>query len=142
METIRHYALDRGAISLEHAIRSSTALPARIMDLKDRGQIREGYAADIVVFDLATIRDKATFFEPHQHSEGIEHRIVDILANPLVLLAPLLAARVRPQGQIVLSGVLAAQVGLVVDTYARWFNIAPWRDEEGWVALVGLRQSD
>jgi N-acyl-D-amino-acid deacylase len=74
---IRHYALDRGAISLEHAIRSATALPARIMDLKDRGQLREGFAADIVVFDLATIRDKATFFEPHQHSEGIDHVFIN-----------------------------------------------------------------
>jgi N-acyl-D-amino-acid deacylase len=74
---IRHYALDRGAISFEHAIRSSTALPARIMDLKDRGQLREGFAADIVIFDLATIRDKATFFEPHQHSEGIEYVFIN-----------------------------------------------------------------
>ncbi|MBY0497309.1 MAG: amidohydrolase family protein [Cyanobacteria bacterium] len=74
---IRHYALDRGAISLEHAIRASTSLPARIMDLKDRGQIREGFAADIVIFDLATIRDKATFFEPHQHSEGIDYVFIN-----------------------------------------------------------------
>jgi N-acyl-D-amino-acid deacylase len=74
---IRHYSIERGAISLEHAIRSATALPARIMDLKDRGQIREGFAADIVVFDLATIRDKATFFEPHQHSEGIDHVLIN-----------------------------------------------------------------
>ena len=74
---IRHYAIDRGAITLEHAIRSSTSLPARIMDLKDRGQIREGFAADIVVFDLATIRDKATFFEPHQHSEGVDYVFVN-----------------------------------------------------------------
>ena len=74
---IRHYAIDRGAISLEHAIRSSTSLPARIMDLKDRGQIREGFAADIVIFDLATIRDKATFFEPHQHSEGIDYVFIN-----------------------------------------------------------------
>jgi N-acyl-D-amino-acid deacylase len=77
---IRHYALERGAISLEHAIRSSTALPARIMSLNDRGQIREGFAADIVVFDLATIRDKATFFEPHQHSEGVEHVFINGVA--------------------------------------------------------------
>jgi N-acyl-D-amino-acid deacylase len=77
---IRHYALERGAISLEHAIRSSTALPARIMGLNDRGQIREGFAADIVVFDLATIRDKATFFEPHQHSEGVEHVFINGVA--------------------------------------------------------------
>lgn len=74
---IRHYALDRGVISLEAAIRSSTSLPAQIMGLKDRGQVREGMAADLVVFDLATIRDKATFFEPHQHSEGIEFVFVN-----------------------------------------------------------------
>ena len=74
---IRHYALDRGAITLEHAIRSSTSLPARIMGLKDRGQIREGLAADLVVFDLATIRDKATFFEPHQHSEGVDYVFIN-----------------------------------------------------------------
>ena len=77
---IRHYALDRGAISLEHAIRSSTSLPARIMRLSDRGQIREGFAADLVVFDLATIRDKATFFEPHQHSDGVEHVFINGVA--------------------------------------------------------------
>jgi N-acyl-D-amino-acid deacylase len=77
---IRHYALDRGAISIEHAIRSSTSLPALIMGLKDRGLIREGMAADLVIFDLATIRDKATFFEPHQYSEGIDHVFVNGVA--------------------------------------------------------------
>ena len=78
---IRHYALDRGAISLEHAIRASTSLPARIMRLGDRGQIRDGMAADIVVFDVARIRDKATFFEPHQHSDGVEHVFVNGVAR-------------------------------------------------------------
>jgi len=77
---IRHYALDRGAISLEAAIRSSTSLPAQIMGLRDRGQIREGMAADLVVFDLNTIRDKATFFEPHQYSEGIDYVFVNGVA--------------------------------------------------------------
>jgi N-acyl-D-amino-acid deacylase len=77
---IRHYALERGAISLEHAIRSATTLPARIMGLNDRGQIREGFAADLVVFDIATIRDRATFFEPHQHSDGIEHVFINGIA--------------------------------------------------------------
>jgi N-acyl-D-amino-acid deacylase len=77
---IRHYALERAAISVEHAIRSSTSLPALIMGLKDRGMIREGLAADLVVFDLATIRDKATFFEPHQYSEGVEYVFVNGVA--------------------------------------------------------------
>jgi N-acyl-D-amino-acid deacylase len=74
---IRHYVLDRGVITLEHAIRSMTSLPATILGLKDRGLIREGNAADIVVFDLNTIRDKSTFFQPHQYSEGIDHVLVN-----------------------------------------------------------------
>jgi N-acyl-D-amino-acid deacylase len=77
---IRHYALERGAISIESAIRSSTSLPAQLMRLQDRGQIRAGMAADIVVFDLNTIRDKATFFEPHQYSEGIDFVFVNGVA--------------------------------------------------------------
>lgn len=77
---IRHYALERGVISLEHAIRAATSLPARIMRLPDRGQIREGMAADLVVFDINTIRDTATFFEPHQHSEGIRYVFVNGVA--------------------------------------------------------------
>jgi N-acyl-D-amino-acid deacylase len=77
---IRHYVLDRGAITLEHAIRAASALPATIMRLKDRGLIREGLAADLVVFDLATVRDKATFFEPHQHSDGIDYVFVNGVA--------------------------------------------------------------
>jgi N-acyl-D-amino-acid deacylase len=74
---IRHYVIDRGAITLEQAIRSSTSLPAMILGLKDRGLIREGNAADLVVFDLTTIRDKSTFFQPHQYSEGIDYVFVN-----------------------------------------------------------------
>ncbi|MDA1307765.1 MAG: amidohydrolase family protein, partial [Acidobacteria bacterium] len=77
---IRHYALTRGVITVEQAIRSSTSLPALIMGLKDRGIIREGMVADLVVFDLTTIRDVATFFEPHQYSEGVEHVFVNGVA--------------------------------------------------------------
>lgn len=77
---IRHYALDRGAVTLEAAIRSSTSLPAQIMGLRDRGQIREGMAADLVIFDLETIRDTATFFEPHQYAEGVDYVFVNGVA--------------------------------------------------------------
>jgi N-acyl-D-amino-acid deacylase len=68
---IRHYTLDRGAITLPHAIRSMTSLGAQIMGLKDRGLVQRGYWADLVVVDLATIEDKATFTEPHQYPTGI-----------------------------------------------------------------------
>ncbi|MFC1628923.1 amidohydrolase family protein [Gemmatimonadota bacterium] len=74
---IRHYALDQGVISVEDAVRTSTSLPAQILGLRDRGQIREGFRADIVVFDLKTIRDTATFFEPHQYAEGIDYVMVN-----------------------------------------------------------------
>ncbi|HEX7049755.1 MAG TPA: D-aminoacylase [Longimicrobiales bacterium] len=74
---IRRYAIERGVLSVEDAIRSMTSLPAQILGLRDRGMIREGYAADIVVFDLERIRDTATFFEPHQYPEGIEAVLVN-----------------------------------------------------------------
>lgn len=74
---IRHYALEQGVISVEDAVRTSTSLPAQILGLRDRGQIREGFRADIVVFDLETIRDTATFFEPHRYAEGIDYVLVN-----------------------------------------------------------------
>jgi N-acyl-D-amino-acid deacylase len=74
---IRHFALDHGIITLEDAIRSSTSLPAQIMGLKDRGVIREGAYADLVIFDIATIRDVATFEDPHQYPEGIDYVFVN-----------------------------------------------------------------
>jgi len=64
----------------------------------------------------------------------------NILANPLVLLAPALAARVREGGRIVLSGILTPQAHEVVAAYARWFNIHVWDEDEGWVALCGVRR--
>jgi N-acyl-D-amino-acid deacylase len=54
-----------------------TSLPAQIVGLRDRGQLREGMVADVVVFDLGTIRDKATFFQPHQYAEGVELVLVN-----------------------------------------------------------------
>jgi N-acyl-D-amino-acid deacylase len=74
---IRHYAMTVDALSVEAAIRSQSSLPARIMGLRDRGEIREGNWADLVVFDLDAIRDEATFFEPHRHASGIDHVIVN-----------------------------------------------------------------
>ena len=87
---IRHYALTVGALSLESAIRAQTSLPARIMGLADRGEIREGNWADLVVFDLETIADQATFVEPHQHATGIDHVLVNgefVLEDGEILMA-------------------------------------------------------
>lgn len=74
---IAHYAKTRGVITMEHAVRSATSLPAQFMGFSDRGLLREGNIADILVFDPDKIQDKATFFEPHQYPEGIEQVIVN-----------------------------------------------------------------
>lgn len=74
---IRRYALERGILSLEAAVRSATSLPAQILQLPDRGLIREGYHADLVVLELERLRDTATFFEPHQYAEGIAYVLVN-----------------------------------------------------------------
>jgi ribosomal protein L11 methyltransferase len=65
--------------------------------------------------------------------------VANILANPLRLLAPALAARVRAGGRILLSGVLAPQADDVIAAYSPWFRIGAWRDDDGWVALEGTR---
>ena len=65
--------------------------------------------------------------------------LANILANPLELLAPLLAERVANGGTIVLSGILEAQAGALTAAYRRWFNMEPWARDCGWVALVGAR---
>jgi ribosomal protein L11 methyltransferase len=65
--------------------------------------------------------------------------VANILTNPLRLLAPALAARVRPGGRIVLSGILESQAADVIAVYRDWFKIEVWRADDGWVALEGVR---
>ncbi len=74
---IRKYVIEDRVIGLAAAIHSMTGLPASVFRLKDRGELREGTYADIVVFDLAKVDDPATFTEPHQLAKGM----VDVLVN-------------------------------------------------------------
>ena len=76
---IRRYAIDKQIISLPFAIRSMTSLPAQIMGLSDRGWIRAGYWADLVLFD-ESIEDTATFTQPHQYPKGIPFVFVNGVA--------------------------------------------------------------
>jgi N-acyl-D-amino-acid deacylase len=71
------YVRDRRVVSLEFAIRSMTSLPASVFGLTDRGIIRPGAFADLVIFDPATIRDMATYKEPQKLAEGVS----DVLVN-------------------------------------------------------------
>ena len=74
---LHRYVNTLGAIDLSFAVHTATGLPAEIIGLRDRGLIRTGQWADIVIFDAKRIRDKATFSDPHQHSEGIEWVLVN-----------------------------------------------------------------
>jgi N-acyl-D-amino-acid deacylase len=71
------YVRDEKVIGLEEAIRRMTSLPAQKFRLRDRGLIREGLAADLVVFDEKTVSDRSTFSTPHAYSEGFRHVIVN-----------------------------------------------------------------
>lgn len=71
------YVRDEKVISLEEAVRKLAALPAQNMRIDRRGELKEGFFADVVVFDPATIRDNATFVEPHQYASGILHVFVN-----------------------------------------------------------------
>ena len=74
---IRRFAMEKGIGTVENAVRTMTSLPAQILGLRDRGLVREGMRADLVVFDLDGIRDMATALEPHQYAEGIDYVVVN-----------------------------------------------------------------
>jgi N-acyl-D-amino-acid deacylase len=74
---LRMYVVEERVLELESAIRSMTSLPATVMNVRDRGVLRAGAFADIVVFDLERINDPATYQDPHQLAEGMVHVLVN-----------------------------------------------------------------
>jgi N-acyl-D-amino-acid deacylase len=89
---IQKYVREQGVITLEEAVRKMTSLPARRFQLAERGELRDGWYADIVVFDAGQIRDVATYEQPRQHPPGIQ--------------------------AVLVNGVLAADAGRQVDHHA------------------------
>jgi N-acyl-D-aspartate/D-glutamate deacylase len=77
-----HYVRDRKVLTLEDAVRKMTSLPAGILGFSDRGALREGFAADIVVFDPSRVRDTATFEKPKSYAEGVPY----VLVNGVVVI--------------------------------------------------------
>jgi len=74
---LRHYVLEKKALSLEDAIRKMTSWPAERIGLRDRGVLAKGMAADVVVIDPKEVRDVATFDNPHRFPEGVKYVIVN-----------------------------------------------------------------
>lgn len=81
---LAEFVRDRGLLTLEDAVRRMTSLPARTFGFLDRGIVRPGFVADLVLFDPARVADKATFADPHRYSEGFDYVFVNgeaVVAN-------------------------------------------------------------
>jgi len=131
--------LDYGCGSGILAIAAAKLGAGRVVGVDVDPQAVESARANAVANHVA-----ASFVLPDgldaQRAGAFDVVVANILANPLRLLAPALAARVRESGRIVLSGVLADQAAEVAAAYAAWFMIDVWKSgEEGWVALAGTR---
>ena len=95
------YTRTRHVIPLEEAIRKMTSLPATHFKLANRGFLRQGYAADLVVFDAATVRDTATFESPHSYAEGVPY----VLVNGVVVVGNGTQTDARP-GQVIANSLI------------------------------------
>ncbi len=74
---LSEYVRQEKILSLEEAIRRMTSLPAQKFHLSNRGLLQPGFAADILVFDLAQVHDLATYEKPHQYSQGFTYVLVN-----------------------------------------------------------------
>lgn len=74
---LAEFVRKRGVLTLEDAVRRMTSLPARTFRFNDRGLLREGYAADLLVFDPAKVQDLSTYQDPHHYTEGFDHVLVN-----------------------------------------------------------------
>ncbi len=77
LHKIKKYALKRKSVSVSHVIRSQTSLPAKIMNWDDRGWVKNGYKADIVVLDLNNIKTGTSISNPHVYSKGVKYLLIN-----------------------------------------------------------------
>jgi len=134
--------LERGATVLDYGC-GSGVLAIAAMKLG----AREVVGTDVDPQAIRASRDnaranavEATFVLPDALAlRAFDVVVANILANPLILLAPALAARVHPGGRLALSGILESQAADVIAAYAPWFTLRAWRASEGWVLLAGGR---
>src|SRR5918911_863967 len=87
-----HYVRELRLLNLEDAVRKMTSLPAQTFNLRDRGLVREGMAADLVIFDDAQVADPSTFEQPHQYAAGFGY----VLVNGEVVLEEGALTKARP----------------------------------------------
>src|SRR5678815_3505297 len=77
VRVLGYYVRDQRVLTLEDAVRKMSGLPAQILGLRDRGLLREGYAADIAVFDPATVGETNSFEKPKSYAKGVQYVLVN-----------------------------------------------------------------
>jgi ribosomal protein L11 methyltransferase len=103
----------------------------------------DAQALETARYNATLNRVSAEFHSSYEHFDmQADITVANILANPLIVLAPLLAARTCAGGRIALSGILAFQAEDVLQAYRPWFDIALDSRDEDWVCLAGIRRSD
>jgi ribosomal protein L11 methyltransferase len=114
------------------------------------GASQHAYGVDIDPQALIAGRENATangfaaqFVMPDALPEmAFDLVMANILTNPLRVLAPLFAARTKPGGRLILSGILSSQQDEILECYRPWFDIKRWQEEDGWVLLSGIRRAE
>ena len=72
-----YYVREQHVLTLEDAVRKMSSLPAQILNLRDRGQLREGFAADVAVFDPATVAETNSFDNTKSYAKGVQYVLVN-----------------------------------------------------------------
>lgn len=91
-----YYVRDQHVLTLENAIRKMTSLPAQIMGISDRGQIHEGFAADVVLFDPDQVGETNSYEKPNSYAKGVPY----VLVNGAVVIDKAMHTGARP-GKVV-----------------------------------------
>jgi ribosomal protein L11 methyltransferase len=132
--TVLDYGCGSGILTI--AARKLGAVKAVGVDI-------DAQALDTARYNAALNRVSAEFHSANYHFDmQADITVANILANPLIVMAPLLAARTRAGGRIALSGILAVQAEEVLQAYRSWFDIALDSRDEDWVCVAGIRRSD
>ena len=132
-ESVLDYGCGSGVLAIAAAKLGAGTVTGTDIDEQALQASRDNARANGVVVDFFTV----------DALPAIRYDVVvaNILANPLIALAPLIASRVRPGGRLALSGILESQSDAVVIAYSRWFTLAASRRADGWALMTGERSA-
>jgi ribosomal protein L11 methyltransferase len=135
-ESVLDYGCGSGILAIAASLHRAGRVVGVDIDPQALIAAQANAARNRVAAEFATVEEFAAW-----PAATFDVLVANILANPLRLLAPVFARRVRAGGRIVLSGILGPQADEVAAAYGRWFRIGEGEVEDGWVALTGTRRN-